>query len=145
MELLGVMVKNDVSSQNSELVKRFIVPVSTFRATIISRVRNIRVDNTIYVNERRHSCLGQAVSIAVAMAEVSPLTSRLVFLVGNPCTVGPGMTIGTSWKEQMRSPKELSEGQNIKYFASAKNYYDSYIKRVVARNIVMDIFIFTCN
>ena len=39
----------------------------------------------------------------------------------------------------------MSEGQNIKYFASAKNYYDSFTKRVIASNIVLDIFIFTLN
>lgn len=31
MELLGVMVKNDPNSQNSDMVKKFIVPVSTHR------------------------------------------------------------------------------------------------------------------
>lgn len=55
------------------------------------------------------------------------------------------MTIGPSYKEQMRSPRELSEGQNIKYFAAAKSYYDSFIKRVVARNIILDLFVFACN
>lgn len=45
----------------------------------------------------------------------------------------------------MRSPEELSKGENIPHFANAKKYYDSYIKRVLAKNIVLDIFIFTCN
>lgn len=45
----------------------------------------------------------------------------------------------------MRSPEELSRGENIKYFASAKNYYDSFIKRVMNKHIVLDIFIFTLN
>lgn len=45
----------------------------------------------------------------------------------------------------MRSPEELSRGENITYFASAKNYYDSFIKKVMGRQIVLDIFIFTCN
>ena len=55
------------------------------------------------------------------------------------------MTIGTNWKEQMRSPLELSNGENIQYFASAKKYYDSFIKRVISRQLILDIFIFTCN
>ena len=79
------------------------------------------------------------------MAEVATIMTRIVNLVGNPCTVGPGMTIGTDWKEQMRSPKELSEGQNIKYFVAAKKYYDSFTKRVIAKNIILDMFIFTLN
>ena len=45
----------------------------------------------------------------------------------------------------MRSPEELNKGQNINYFASAKKYYDSFVKRVIARQIIMDVFIFTCN
>jgi len=66
-------------------------------------------------------------------------------MVGNPCTVGPGLTISPNFKEQMRSPEELNKGENIKYFANAKKYYDSFIKRVLAKQIIMDIFIFTCN
>jgi len=145
MELLGIMVKNDPNCQNSDMVKRFIVPVSTHRDVIARRIRNLRPDQHIYVNERRHSCFGQALNISISMAEVSTIATRVVYLVGNSCTVGPGMTIGTNFKEQMRSPKELSEGQNIKYFASAKNYYDSFTKRVVGRNIILDIFIFSTN
>ena len=108
MELLGIMVKNDSNCQNSDIVKRFMVPVSTYRDIIASRIRNLRPENHIYVNCRRHSCFGQALNISISLAEVSTLTTRIVYLVGNPCTVGPGMTIGTDWKEQMRSPRELS-------------------------------------
>ena len=50
MELLGIMVKNDVNSQNSDIIKKFIVPVSTYRNLIASRVRNLRPDSHIYVN-----------------------------------------------------------------------------------------------
>jgi hypothetical protein len=39
----------------------------------------------------------------------------------------------------------LGRGENLKYFAAAKSYYDSYIRRMMARQIVLDIFIFTCN
>ena len=66
-------------------------------------------------------------------------------MVGNPCTKGTGLTISSNFKEQMRSPEELSKGENIKYFATAKNYYDSFVKRVLGRQIILDIFIFTCN
>jgi hypothetical protein len=45
----------------------------------------------------------------------------------------------------MRSPEELSRGENIKYFAGAKNYYDSFIKRLMAKHIILDMFIFTLN
>ena len=50
MELLGIMVKNDPNSQNSDLIKKFIVPVSTHREVIVRRVKNLRTDQHIYVN-----------------------------------------------------------------------------------------------
>lgn len=112
---------------------------------IVSRIGNLRPENYVYVNERKHSCLGQAINIAVSMSEVSPMSVRAVFMVGNPCTSGPGMTISSNFKDQMRSPEELSRGENITYFAAAKGYYDGFIKRILAKNIILDIFIFTCN
>ena len=55
------------------------------------------------------------------------------------------MTISANFKEQMRSPEDLNRGENIPHFANAKKYYDSFIKRIVSRQIVLDMFSFTCN
>lgn len=145
MELIGISVKNDPQSQSSDINKRFMVPISEYRDAILSRIGNLRPERHIYVNERKHSCLGQAINISICMAEISVVSTRIVYLVGNPSTIGPGMTISSNLKEQMRSPEELSKGENIQYFASAKKYYDSFIKRIISKNIVLDIFIFTCN
>ena len=43
----------------------------------------------------------------------------------------------------MRSAPELSNGENIKYFADAKNYYDSFCKRIINKKIILDLFAFT--
>ena len=92
------------------MIKRFLVPVSTHRNVIVTRINNLRPENQITVNERKHSCFGQALSISICMAEVSTISTRIVYMVGNPCTIGPGITISTNFKEQMRSPEELSRG-----------------------------------
>lgn len=105
MELIGIQAKNDPQSHNSDIIKRFVVPVATYRNTIASRIKNLRPDSQITVNERKHSCFGQALHIALCLAEVSPISTRVVCLVGNPCTVGPGVTISPNFKEQLRSPK----------------------------------------
>lgn len=62
--------------------------------------------------------------------------------LGGPCTVGPGTVIGLSLKEMMRSPRDLSKGENIKYFAPAKKYYDSLCKKVINKKIIIDSFVF---
>lgn len=110
MDLIGIQAKNDPQSHNSDIIKRFLVPVSTHREVIISRVKNLRPENQITVSSRKQSCFGQALNISICIAEVSTISSRIVYCVGNPCTVGPGITISTNFKEQMRSPEELGKG-----------------------------------
>jgi protein transport protein SEC23 len=45
----------------------------------------------------------------------------------------------------MRSPQEVSNGQNVALFNSAKKFYDSLSKRVIAKQIIIDLFAFTLN
>lgn len=68
MDLIGIAVKNDTQSQSSDINKRFIVPLTEYRQSLIKRVKNLRPEGHIYVNERKHSCFGQALSIAISMA-----------------------------------------------------------------------------
>lgn len=44
-------------------------------------------------------------NVSICLAEASPISVRVAYLAGNPCTVGPGLTISPNFKEQMRSPK----------------------------------------
>ena len=90
--------KSETPSQSSDVVKRFIVPLGEYRKTVVSRIRNLRPENAIYVNERKHSCLGQALNISIRLSESTPLPTRLVYMVGNPCTTGPGLTISPNFK-----------------------------------------------
>lgn len=62
------------------------------------RVRDIKRDQTITVNERNSRATGQAINVAVALATAAPVPPRLVFLLGGPCTIGSGTVIGLSLK-----------------------------------------------
>lgn len=57
--------------------------------------------------------------------------------------MGPGTVISPNLKELMRSAKELMNGENIKYFQSAKKYYDNLGKRVISKKIIIDLFAFS--
>ena len=39
-----------------------------YREKIIKRIKDVRPDGNIYVNERSKSCLGQALNIAITIA-----------------------------------------------------------------------------
>lgn len=63
-------------------------------------------------------------------------------MIGGPCTIGPGTVISPNLKELMRSTRELINGENLKYFAGAKKFYDSMCKRVINKKIIIDMFAF---
>ena len=50
MDLIGISVKVDVQSQSSDINKRFIVPLTDQRHSLIKRVKNLRPEGHIYVN-----------------------------------------------------------------------------------------------
>lgn len=93
MNIVGIQVKLESQMGNSEIPKRFIVPIDQFRDKIIRRVNNIKPDPIIYVNERNKAALGQALNVAISLCEANIMTTRICTLVGGPCTHGPGKVI----------------------------------------------------
>lgn len=50
MDIIGISVKNDGQSQSSDMIKRFLVPITEHRESLVSRIKNLRPDGHIYVN-----------------------------------------------------------------------------------------------
>lgn len=50
MDLIGITVRMDPHSQSSDINKRFIVPLTEYRQSLIARIKNLRPDGRIYVN-----------------------------------------------------------------------------------------------
>lgn len=50
MNILGVQVKMDSQLGNSEIPKRFIVPINQYRDKILRRINDLKPDPIIYVN-----------------------------------------------------------------------------------------------
>jgi len=67
MGIVGIQVKLESQLGNSEIPKRFIVPLGQFRDKIIRRVNDIKPDPIIYVNERNKAALGQAINVAISL------------------------------------------------------------------------------
>ena len=112
MGMLGVAVKNDPTHKSYDVFKRYIIQIKNKADSdkIIRRIRDIRRDQTITVNERSPRATGQALNVALSICVSSIVTPRIVMTLGGPCTVGSGTVIGLSLKEMMRSPRDLSKG-----------------------------------
>ena len=70
--------------------------------------------------------------------------SRVMTLVGGPCTIGPGAVIGVKLKEMLRSHHDIRNNSSIigKYMTKAKAYYEGLTKRCTVNNITVDFFAF---
>lgn len=100
MNILSINVKGDPQGKSYQIFKRFIVPINSKAdiQRISRRVRDIRKDQTITVNQRLPRATGQAINAAISIAEAAPVSPRVIFLIGGPCTVGQGTVIGLSLK-----------------------------------------------
>ena len=142
MDQIGINIGSDPRMITHDITKKFLVPVKEYKDRIIKRIRDVKCDHNIYVNERPIRVTGQALNVALAMAEVSPILPRVCMLLGGPCTGGPGQVLAQSYKSLMRSPLELSEGQNLEFYEKAKKFYQSLIPKVLSKKIIIDIFAF---
>lgn len=69
MDLLGVNIKSDPQQKSPDILKRFIIPINSKKDSdkIVRRVKDIKKDSSIYVSERSHRALGQALNVAVCI------------------------------------------------------------------------------
>ena len=107
MNILGLTGKEDPQGKTYEIFRRFIIQINNKAdiQKIIRRVRDIKKDQSITVNERSSRATGQAINVALTLAGAAPVPPRIVLTLGGPCTVGPGTVIGLSLKEMMRSAR----------------------------------------
>lgn len=66
----------------------------------------MKAEENFVVNPQRSRAkrsLGQGLAIATSISETTLHPTRIITLIGGPCTNGVGQTISTDYKEQMRS------------------------------------------
>lgn len=107
MDVLGLVVKNDPRGICHDVARKFLVPLGPNREKIIKRVKDIKPDQFIYVNERPLRALSSALNIAITIAECAPEIPRIVTFIGGPCTVGPGKVIDVGFAKMMRTQDDL--------------------------------------
>lgn len=140
LEVLGMQIKNDPRGICHDITKKFIVQIGANREKIMKRIKDIKLDQLIYVNERPLRATSSALNIAITLAESSPVTPRIITFVGGPCTIGAGKVIEQPFEKMMRTQNDIYKGENCENYVRATKYYEQLAKRLVAKKIVVDIF-----
>lgn len=62
--------------------------------------------------------------------------------IGGPCTIGQGKVVDQALDKMMRTQMDIHKNENVDHFAKAIKYYEGLAKRLIAKKIVVDLFIF---
>lgn len=68
MDVLGLVAKHDPRGICQDVGRKFLVPLGPNRDRIIKRIKDIKPDQFIYVNERPLRALSSAFNIAITLA-----------------------------------------------------------------------------
>jgi len=121
---------------------RFILPLSECEETLETILEDLQPEpQAIKPDMRRLRGTGAALSVAIGLLEnsFSNSAARIMLFVGGPCTQGPGLVVGTSLKEFMRSHHDITQG-NAKLVTKAKKFYKELASRAVKNGHGIDIF-----
>ena len=63
-------------------------------------------------------------------------------MLGGPCTIGPGMVVGTGLEETIRSHTDIQKNErNARYTKEAIKFYTGITQKAVAAGHAIDVFV----
>lgn len=132
---LGLTLAQDpLNKGENSAIKRFLVPVSECEFALNSILDDLQADPwPVKTGNRPQRCVGTALNVAISLLEGAGNKgrgSRIVSLIGGAVTYGPGMIIGESLKEKIRSHLDIQkERDNTKYLKKAVTFYQNISAR----------------
>ncbi|KAF4727389.1 Protein transport protein Sec23A [Perkinsus olseni] len=145
---LGFAVRNDPrGSTGGQGSRRFLLPIEECEYAINSVLDDLQKDPwPVASGKRPQKCTGVAMSVAVGLMDTTHMqqSARVMLFTGGPCTIGPGMVVGTDMSEPIRSHVDLQrEEKNARYTKPAMKYYNTIANRAVHAGMAVDIL--ACN
>ena len=123
-------------------VGRFLLPVSECSFALEQVLDDLQKDPWPCAQEERvQRCTGVAVSIAIGLLEgsVPRQGARVMLFVAGPPTIGPGVIVERSKKQNIRSHTDLQRNQ-APLHKPAVEFFRALSDRTISSSIVVDLF-----
>ncbi|KAL5702081.1 Protein transport protein S23 G [Ranunculus cassubicifolius] len=119
----------------------FLLPVGECEFTITSAIEDIHSSAQTVPGHRPKRCTGAAISASIGLLEgCLPNTgSRIMVFTTGPATIGPGIVVDTDLAKDIRTHRDLINGQAPHYTKSC-NFYRWLTQRLTDSSIVLDVF-----
>ncbi|XP_011410444.1 PREDICTED: protein transport protein Sec23A-like isoform X2 [Amphimedon queenslandica] len=133
---------NPAGPAPGQVQNRFLQPLQNVDMNLTDLIGDIQRDPwTVQQGNRPLRATGVALSVAVSLLEATfpNAGARVMLFIGGPCTQGPGMIVGESLKDPIRSHHDL-EKDACKYHKKACKHYDGLAKRAAENGHIIDIY-----
>lgn len=121
---------------------RFFLPVEQVEFQLTAVLESLVQDPWPVVHgDRPLRATGLALNVAVGLlaATFAGFGARIMLFTGGPCTLGPGLIVGSKLKEPIRSHSDIDK-DNAKHFKKAAKFYQAVATRAVASSHAIDLF-----
>lgn len=128
------------SSKNSK-ENTILMPLRECEDNLRTLIQELSIDQRIVKNDNRPlRATGVAVSTSLNILSLllPQRGARIMLMMGGPCTYGPGLIVGESLKETIRSHHELNK-ESAKHFSTASKFYTELTKRAVENGYSIDL------
>lgn len=122
---------------------RFILPLEQCEFALSQIFEQLQRDPwPVDSDKRPERATGVALSIALSLLETQfpHCAARAMLFCGGPCTVGPGMVVGTSLREGIRSHHEI-DADSAKFYKKASVFYEGLAKRAASMGHMVDLLV----
>eukprot|EP01126_Amoeba_proteus_P018429 TRINITY_DN1939_c0_g1_i4.p1 TRINITY_DN1939_c0_g1~~TRINITY_DN1939_c0_g1_i4.p1 ORF type:complete len:774 (+),score=131.21 TRINITY_DN1939_c0_g1_i4:74-2323(+) len=126
----------------ASLKNSMVVPLGTTDLHLTTILEELSTDPRPHsMDSRPLRCTGVALKVTLSMLEfiLPSFGVRILLFSGGPATYGPGMLVGTTTKEQMRSWSEINK-ETAPYIHKAVRYYGQLSEQAVKNGHAIDVF-----
>jgi protein transport protein SEC23 len=124
------------------IAARYLVPVQEFELEITTVLEQLQLNAfKTQPHARQERCTGSALNIALSLLEAAApnAASRMMVFTAGPCTIGPGVIVGPSLKEPIRSHGDI-DNETASHYKKACKYYQMLSDRASKNGNVVDLF-----
>lgn len=125
-----------------QLQNKSLQPLQTVDMNLTDLIGDIQRDPwPVQRGNRPLRSTGVALSVAISLLESTfpNAGARVMLFIGGACSQGPGMVVGESLKDPIRSHHDL-EKDSCKFYKKACKHYDILAKRAAENGHIVDIF-----
>ncbi|KAH7280050.1 hypothetical protein KP509_37G050300 [Ceratopteris richardii] len=141
-ELLDICCKSQKDPRLQGEINQFLSPLMDCAFSLTAAIEEVQPYSVPSTSKSRpERSTGTALTVAISLLKrcVPNTGSRILLFVGGPCTSGPGKVVGTSFEENIRTHRDITNNRAHHTYKGEK-FYKNIEAALIANGCVLDMF-----